>query len=104
MNPPKHLSRAAKIWWRKIQDEYALEDQAGQLLLQTALEAFDRMKQAAAKIEVDGPQVHDRFGQLKAHPLLTVERDSRAQMLSALKQLNLDVEPLRDGPGRPAGV
>jgi len=104
MNPPKHLSRTAKAWWKKIQDEYGIEDQAGQLLLVTALEAFDRMKQAAAQIEEDGPQVQDRFGQLKAHPLLTVERDSRAQMLAALKQLNLDLEPLRDAPGRPPGV
>ena len=101
--PPKHLSPAAKSWWKKIQEEYNISDQAGRLLLQTALEAHDRLKQSQEQIAADGPQVTDRFGQLKAHPLLTTERDSRAQMLAALKQLNLDLEPLADLPGRPPG-
>lgn len=45
----------------------------------------------------------DRFGQIKAHPLLPVERDARAAFLAGLRSLNLDFEPLHDGPGRPAG-
>lgn len=100
---PEHLSAAAKGWWQEITDEYAIDDRAGLLLLQTALEAFDRMKSAQAAIERDGELVKDRFEQLKPHPLLTTERDARSQMLAALKQLNLDLEPLRDGPGRPGG-
>jgi len=95
---PAHLSNAAKTWWRRIVREYAVDDQAGCLLLQTALEAFDRMKGAQAQITTEGATVRDRFGQTKPHPLLTVERDARAQMLMALKQLNLDVEPEGDGP------
>jgi P27 family predicted phage terminase small subunit len=101
---PKHLSAEAKRWWREIMREYAIDDQAGLLLLQTALEAFDRMKSAQARINTDGEAVADRFGQIKPHPLLPAERDARAQMLAALKQLNLDVEPLRDRPGRPGGT
>lgn len=101
---PKHLSRAAKAWYRSLTDEYGIEDQAGKLLLQTALEAFDRMKAAAKRINADGDAVEDRFGQVKPHPLLNAERDARSQMLAALKQLNLDLEPLRDGPGRPPGA
>lgn len=61
------------------------------------------MKLAAEQIESDGQTVKDRFDQDKPHPLLSVERDARAAMLAALKQLNLDLEPLRDGPGRPGG-
>ncbi len=83
--------------------EYGIKDDAGLLLLQTALEAFDRMKSAQAAIKKDGASVRDRWNQVKAHPLLPVERDSRAGMLAALRALNLDVEPLRDGPGRPGG-
>lgn len=100
---PRHLSREAKAWWRKLSSEYQLDDTAGRLLLQTALEAFDRMKAAADQIESEGATVTDRFGQAKPHPLLAAERDARSQMLAALKQLNLDVEPLRDAPGRPPG-
>lgn len=98
---PKHLSTPAKDWWRRIMQEFEIEDEAGRLLLQTALEAFDRMRDAQAAVERDGAAVKDRFDQVKPHPLLTTERDARSQMLAALKQLNLDVEPLRDRPGRP---
>ena len=101
---PEHLSEAAQSWWQQIQDEYEITDSAGRMLLQTALEAFDRMKDASEAVANDGKTVKDRFDQIKAHPLLTVERDARSQMVNALKALNLDLEPLRDGPGRPAGA
>jgi P27 family predicted phage terminase small subunit len=100
---PGHLSDEARQWWRELQKEYAIIDAAGLLLLQTGMEAHDRMKAAAADIERDGQMVADRFGQMKPHPLLATERDARAQLIAALKALNLDLEPLRDGPGRPGG-
>lgn len=100
---PKHLSADAKRWWTEIQDEYGIDDPGGDLLLQTAMEAFDRMKSAQVAIKRDGELLVDRFGQFKPHPLLTAERDARSQMMAALKALNLDLEPLRDRPGRPGG-
>jgi P27 family predicted phage terminase small subunit len=101
--PPSHLSDDAQLWWKKLTTDFDLDDPAALLLLQTALEAFDRMKQAKARIDQDGAAIADRFGQIKPHPLLTAERDSRAQMLMALKNLHLDIEPLRSGLGRPGG-
>ncbi len=101
--PPKGLSREGARWWRRLTTEYEIGDEAGRLILMTAMEAFDRMRQAQAVLAKDGLVVTDRFAQKKAHPLCTVERDSRAQMLAALKALNLDVEPLRNTPGRPGG-
>lgn len=92
-SPPKHLSREAKSWWRKLQVEYNIEDDHGQLVLAVALEAFDRLKGCQAEIARDGASVVDRFGQRKPHPLLPVERDSRSALLAALKALNLDVVP-----------
>ncbi|MFC1481832.1 phage terminase small subunit P27 family [Candidatus Neomarinimicrobiota bacterium] len=100
---PDYLSKEARQWWDRIALEYDISDEAGLLLLQTALEAFDRMRAAQKAINEDGEVIKDRFEQIKAHPMLTVERDSRAQMLAALKALNLDLEPLRPGPGRPGG-
>ena len=100
---PSHLSVEARRWWRKLIDEYGIDDPAGLLLLQTGMEAFDRMKAAQAEIANDGQTILDRFSQPKPHPLLATERDARAQLLAALKSLNLDLEPLRDGPGRPGG-
>jgi P27 family predicted phage terminase small subunit len=97
------LSADARRWWRKIQAEYDIADDAGRLLLQTTFEAFDRMRNCQAAIARDGELVKDRFEQLKPHPLLSAERDARSQMLAGLKALNLDIEPLRDRPGRPGG-
>ena len=102
-SPPKGLSTAAKALWKRLASDYEITDEAGLLLLQTGLEAFDRMRLAQEAIQRDGMTVLDRFGQRKAHPLLPAERDARAQMLAALRALNLDVEPLHDRPGRPAG-
>lgn len=101
--PPKRLSVEAQEWWRNLLEEYGIEDEAGRLLLQTAMEALDRMRLAQNAVKRSGATYKDRFGQPKPHPLLSVERDARAAMLAALKALNLDLEPLRDGPGRPPG-
>ena len=100
---PKGLSKPAAGWWKQLHEEYELTDAAGLLLLEEALRAYDRCVQARMKIEKDGVVILDRFGQKKAHPATTVERDSRGQLMTALRQLQLDVEPLRDGPGRPGG-
>lgn len=100
---PKSLSREAPRWWRKLIAEYVIEDEAGRLLLMVALESFDRMREAQIALAKDGLVLTDRFGQMKPHPLNTVERDSRAAMMAALRQLNLDIEPLRDRVGRPPG-
>lgn len=101
---PDHLTTEAASWWQRLTKEYDIGDDAGRLLLQTALESFDRMRGCQSAIARDGAMIKDRFEQLKPHPLLATERDARAQMLAALKALNLDIEPLRDRPGRPAGA
>ena len=101
---PEHLSSEAGGWWKRITEEYSIDDDAGRLLLQTALEAFDRMRECQKAIAEDGMIVRGSTRQPRSHPLLTVERDARSQMLAALKSLNLDLEPLRDRPGRPVGV
>ena len=99
---PSNLSDEAGRWWRKIQKEYEIFDEGGLLILQVAFEAFDRMRGAQEIIDSEGVTFVDRFGQVKAHPLCSVERDARSQMLAALKSLNLDMEPIKD-IGRPGG-
>jgi hypothetical protein len=83
--------------------EYAIADAAGLQILATSLEAFDRLRAAQRAIKRDGQTMKDRFGQVRAHPLLSVERDARAAWLAGLKALNLDLEPLHDRVGRPPG-
>jgi hypothetical protein len=83
--------------------EYSIQDAAGELLLEQALRCFDRGEQARKALDRDGVCTLDSRGRPKSHPAAAVERDARAGMLSALKALNLDLEPLRDRPGRPPG-
>jgi len=99
---PAGLSKEAKGWWQKFVDGWDF-DEAALLLLESALESFDRMRQAQAIIKRDGPTQTDRFGQAKVHPAVLIERDSKALLLKQLKALNLDLEPILDRPGRPPG-
>lgn len=101
--PPKTLSAEARGLWASIRDSYDISDPGGLLVLASSFEAFDRMRQAQRRLKREGLTVTDRFGQKKANPLTLIERDSRSAMLAALKQLNLDLEPLEQRPGRPAG-
>jgi P27 family predicted phage terminase small subunit len=91
--PPNDLSDEAKRWWKLIIEDFEVDDQPGLLLLGTALESFDRMRQAQAAIKKDGVCIEDRFGKPRQHPATLVERDAKNMMLRALKQMNLDIQP-----------
>lgn len=91
--PPKHLTRASKALWRQIVGEYGLDDEAHALeVLRLALEALDRCKEARLAVAEDGAYVTDRFGQVKAHPAIAVERDSRIAAMRAFRELSLDAD------------
>lgn len=100
---PQHLGEHGAELYRSIGDEYQLDDAAGMALLATACECLDRIKAAQAAIAKHGELVTDRYGQTKVNPACGLEKDSRNGFLAALRALNLDLEPLRDAPGRPAG-
>lgn len=99
---PTALTREGRSLCRKLMRDYEIEDAAGTIILRTTFEAFDRMKSCQSAIARDGETVRDRWGQVKPHPLLSAERDARAQFLAGLRQLNLDVEPIGK-IGRPGG-
>ena len=90
--------------WRDLVHEYAIDDAAGLTLLCTAAECLDRIREAQKSIQLDGAVVNDRYGIPKQHPACALEKDSRNGLMAALKAMNLDLEPLRDGPGRPGGI
>lgn len=92
---PIHLSKEAKGIWKDILSEYSIDDAAGLRILRVSLESFDRAQAARETIDKEGMTVTDKFLQVKPHPLLPIERDSRAAFLAGLKALNLDLEPLR---------
>ena len=101
---PKHLKALARAHGAALVADYPdiAADEAGRGILLVGLAAWQRNQAIRDAIDEQGLTVMDRWGQPKAHPLLAAERDTRAQYLAALKQLNLDVEPI--GPiGRPPG-
>jgi phage terminase small subunit len=95
---PRHLSREARRWFNSVVEAYNLEPHHLKLL-QVAAECWDRSQSARKAIDRDGETVQDRFGQLRAHPLLHAERDGRTGFMRALRELDLDYEP--DGPRPP---
>ena len=101
--PPRGLCAEARRFWKKVTGEYMIDDPGSLLVLTSACEALTRMKEAQDIIAKEGMTTTDRFGQSKCHPAVLVERDSRAAMLAALKQLQLEAEPTKQ-PGRQPGV
>src|SRR5215471_14073857 len=78
--PRNHLKAAGRRLWADIVTQYCIADGAGLALVTTAAEAQDRIREAQRAIRQYGALVPD----------------ARAGMLSALRALNLDLEPLRD--------
>ncbi len=104
LTPPKSLGREGRRFWNAIIREYRITDSGGLELLRTAAECRDLECAAMATATAEGFSTVDRYGQKRPHPLLSVARDARRLKLSALKDLHLDVEPVRDRPGRPGGI
>lgn len=99
----KHIRRESRAEAKKLANEYGIQDAGGLHLLSVFADADTLERNAQDIVNVEGMTVLDRFNQVKSHPLLTVIRDARAQKMAALKALCLDLEPLRDRPGRPGG-
>jgi hypothetical protein len=101
--PPAHLGADGMALWRGVQDAYAIDDPAGLELLRQASEAADRIASVRQQIDQQGELLVIK-GIPRANPLCAIERDARAALVRCLRNLNLDLEPLRDRPGRPPGI
>ena len=95
---PKHLNAEGGAFWAKVRTEYAINDAAGLALLTAAAVALDRMVAARKVIQDEGEIVKDRYKQSKVHPACTLEKDSRAGFLAAMRALQLEI-----GPPQPVG-
>ncbi len=96
---PPHLSADARQRWRAIVAEYDGWGVAELSVLCSALEAFDRMKQAQRELKTSLFS-KDKYGQMRPHPCVAIERDSRQSYLRALKQLGIGGVP--GSVGRPS--
>jgi hypothetical protein len=99
--PPRSLGKHGTSLWQRVQLEYGVRDVGGVEMLAAACAALDRAERLRTEIDRDGEVIRAR-GLVKEHPALRHELANRAFMVKTLRALGLDVEPLRQGPGRPA--
>lgn len=90
---PKHLSAAARKWWRTVVEEYACGPHELHLLT-LAAEALDRCTAARQAIEQHGLTYLDPKRGPRMRPEVVIERDSRAAFARLIKQLDLDDDGL----------
>ena len=95
--PPRHLSKDAKRIWKQICGTWDLTGNPDALLiLRTGLEAFDRLQQARAVIDVEGVTIiHTTVAgeqKILKHPALEAEKSARGGLLQAFRMLGLEFD------------
>jgi len=101
--PPDHLDDAGRRLWADILAAFDISEPHHIAILTRACEQTDRITSYRAAIDGTGPTTVDRFGQLRANPLLAEERAAANLLRLHLRELNLDcAEP--DSQRLPRGV
>jgi len=88
--PPKDLSAESAALWRELTASYLFGPE-GLPILQCALEARDRAKEARLELERTGLMFVSKSGTPHLNPLAKVERDASREFRLAWKQLDLGV-------------
>jgi phage terminase small subunit len=92
---PRDLGPAGKRLWKVIAGRYIIEPHHEPLLLQ-ACRAADTAEDCGARIKAEGLTVANARGEVRAHPLLSVQRDAQRVMGYTLRVLGVrDEEPRR---------
>ncbi len=99
---PKHLADRGKAFWLDVAGVYALEDSDVPLLTACG-EMLDRAQAAKEQIAKEGQTMVDRFGQVKAHPAIEIERASLLAFIRIRRELGLDAAPPDSRPPLPKG-
>ncbi len=88
--PPEALSKRSKLLWRRLLGEYGFGVHELELL-QSALEALDRMAEAKAILDREGIITRDRFGAPRKHPAVSIEEQARIAFVRGMRELALEV-------------
>jgi hypothetical protein len=87
---PSHLGKAEAELYAQVCRAFDMRDEVSLAILEEGLSSLQRCRLARETIDRGGMVFEDK-GRPKAHPLLPVERDSRAAALQAFKQLGLEL-------------
>lgn len=66
--------------------------------LVSAAQAWERSEQAREIVDQEGPTVLDKFGQVKLHPAVLMQRDFSALFVRILRELSLSEAPTDTRP------
>jgi hypothetical protein len=98
--PPRNLGPDGQSLWRRVMEEYEIEDCGGIEMLAQACQSLDRAEALRREIERDG-EVLRVGGTVKDHPALKHELANRAFVVRTLARLGLNFEPVKPSVGRP---
>ena len=90
--PAQKLGKTAQKLWEMVTSDYELEQQHLELL-QAACLQLDRAAAARKTIAKDGITCRDRFGQIREHPAVAIERAAQVTFSRLLREMALDIEP-----------
>jgi hypothetical protein len=83
------LSNKAQTFFKNFVSEFEMDESSLEVLTRVC-ESQDRADEAAAGLKKNGSLTTlDRFGCVKAHPLVQVERMARAAIVDGLKALGV---------------
>lgn len=99
--PPAHLSASSKRWFLRVVELFELEDHHVLQLVQ-ACESLDRAESLRRRLRRDGLFVEDRYGAMKPHPAIALERAARKAFATHLRELGLDTAAPSEAKRPPA--
>jgi hypothetical protein len=88
---PVVLTGERRRLWDDVRARFVLEP-ASENILRNACEALERAAQAAEQVTVEGATFRDRFGAVRAHPAISIERDFRGLAARQLEKLAARME------------
>lgn len=98
--PPDWVQPPERAFWEATVRDYVIEGPA-LAMLEVACSAMQRLREARDVLDREGLVIPGRYeGMTRQHPLVTVERDARVQLLRALRELDLDGESLPTPKGK----
>jgi len=96
---PKGLSSRSKAFWKRVNEEYELENHALRILEQ-ACWCMDRIQEDQETVANEGRTYNDRYGQPRLNPALEDERQQRNLLIRLLRELRLEDFPEESRPPR----
>lgn len=100
--PPTTLSKAGKLFWKKVIADFDLEPHHMEILKQACL-CLDDLNLAEAALKEHGRYFKDRYDQWKEHPAAGDAKQLRGLFQRLVRELGLDVNVPESRPPRYGG-